>query len=157
MSDLAYLTAASSSRRLVPQLAAVTPQDSLFIELLNGFRSRGGLQKLSALQASRCNAWGDDVIEALRARVADRSVLGITWNHEAWVPDFQFDGHGATRQPAAAVFLELTPSHDPWELATWFVTPSIWLEQVRPIDLLERAPACVLEAARADRYVATGG
>lgn len=157
MRDLACQAAATSIRRVLPQLAAVTPQDRLFIELLNGFRSSGGLQKLSALQASRCNAWGDEFIEALRARVADRSVLGITWNHETWVPAFQFDGHGATRQPAFAVFLELTSSHDPWELATWFVTPSIWLQQVRPIDLLERAPACVLEAARADRYVAIGG
>ena len=157
MSDLAYLAAASSTRRVVTELAAVTPQDSLFIELLNGFRSSGGLQKLSALQAIRRNPWGDDVIEALPARVADRSVLGITWNRETWVPGFQFDGHGAIKQPTAAVALELAPSHDPWELATWFVTPSTWLQQVRPIDLLEMAPARVLEAARADRYVANGG
>jgi hypothetical protein len=117
--------------------------------VLNAFRSRGGLLKLSALQAIRCDAWGDDVIEALPARVADRSVLGITWNHETWVPDFQFDGHGATKHPAAAVFLELTRSHDPWELATWLVTPSIWLQHVRP---LEMAPGRVLEAVtRQDR------
>jgi hypothetical protein len=129
----------------------------LFITLLNGFRRSGGLQRLSALQATRRNAWRTDVIEALPARVADRNVLGMTWNHEVWVPDFQFDEHGATKQPAAAVFLELTPSHDPWELATWFVTPSTWLQHVRPMDLLEMAPARVLEAARADRYVANGG
>jgi hypothetical protein len=154
MDDSTCLAAASSARRVVPRLAAVAPQDSLFIALLNG---SGGLQRLSALKAIRCNAWDSDVIEALPARVADRSVLGITWNHEAWVPDFQFDGHGAIRQPAASAFIELTPSHDPWELATWFVTPSTWLQHVRPIDLLETAPARVLEAARADRYVANGG
>jgi hypothetical protein len=157
MDDSACVAVASSACRVVPRVAAVAAQDSLFIALLNGFRSTGGLQRLSALQAIRCNAWGSDVMEALRARVADRSVLGITWNHEVWVPDFQFDGHGAIRHPAAAVFVELAPSHDPWELATWFVTPSSWLEHVRPIDLLEMAPARVLEAARADRYVANGG
>ncbi|MBC8055529.1 MAG: hypothetical protein H7Y61_02995 [Rhizobiales bacterium] len=141
----------------MPQIAAVAPQDRHFIALLNGFRSSGGLQRLSTLQATRRDAWRTVVVEALPARVADRSVLAITWNHEAWVPNFQFDGHGAIKQPAAAVFLELTPSYDPWELATWFVTPSTWLQRVRPIDLLEMAPPRMLEAARADRYVANGG
>jgi hypothetical protein len=157
MDDSAGLVSASSAWRVVPRAAAVGPQDSLFIALLNGFRSSGGLQRLSALRVTRRDTWSTDVIEGLPARVTDRSVLGITWNHEAWVPDFQFDGHGATKQPAAAVFLELTPSHDPWELATWFVTPSTWLQHVRPIDLLDLAPARLLEAARADRYVANGG
>lgn len=157
MDESAFLAAAGSARRVVPRLTGAAPQDRHFIALLNGFRSSGGLLRLSALQAIRRNAWGDDVVEALPARVADRSVLGITWNHEAWVPDFQFDGHGNTRQPAAAVLLELTPSHDPWELATWFVTPSVWLQHVRPIELLKLAPTRVVEAARADRYVANGG
>lgn len=156
MEDSASLAAASSTRPVVPRPAAAAPQDSLFIALLNAFRSSGGLQRLSALQAIRSSSWDDDVIEALPARVADRSVLGITWNREAWVPNFQFDGHGATKLPAATAFLELTPSHDPWELAAWFVTPSTWLQHVRPIDLLEMAPTRVLEAARADRYVANG-
>jgi hypothetical protein len=157
MDSSACLAAAGSAWRVAPRVAAGTAQDSLFIALLNGFRSSGGLQRLSALRATRRDTWSTDVVEALRARVADRSVLGITWNHEAWVPDFQFDGHGAIRQPAASVFVELAPSYDPWELATWFVTPSTWLQHVRPIDLLELASPRVLEAARADRYVANGG
>jgi hypothetical protein len=100
---------------------------------------------------------GADVIDTLPARVADRTALGITWNHQAWVPGFQFDRHGSIQQTTATVFLELSSSHDPWELATWFVTPSTWLRHLRPIDLLGLAPARVLEAARADRYVASGG
>jgi hypothetical protein len=157
MDDSAGLVSAGSAWRVVPRAAAVGPQDSLFIALLNGFRSSGGLQRLSVLQATRRDAWSTDVTEALPARVADRKVLGIAWSYQAWVPEFQFDAHGATKWLAAAVFLELTPSHDPWELATWFVTPCTWLQHVRPIDLLDLAPARVLEAARADRYVANGG
>lgn len=107
--------------------------------------------------AAHRDAWRADIIEALPARVVDRSALGITWNHEAWVPNFQFDARGATKQAAASVFLELTRSHDPWELATWFVTPSAWLQHGRPIDLIDKAPARLLEAARADRFVANGG
>jgi hypothetical protein len=141
----------------LPRVAVLASQDIAFIALLNGFRSRGGLQRLSALQAVRRGAWSVDVIDTLRARVADRTVLGITWDHEAWVPGFQFDRHGAIQQPTAAVFLELTSGLDPWELAAWFVTPSTWLQHLCPIDFLELAPARVLEAARADRYVANGG
>ncbi|MBC7942449.1 MAG: hypothetical protein H7Z19_22305 [Chitinophagaceae bacterium] len=156
MDDSACVAAASSARPAASRVAAAVPQDGLFIALLNGFRSSGGLQRLSVLQASRQDAWRIDVVEALPSRVAGRNVLGITWNHEVWVPDFQFDGHGAVKHPAAAVFLELTPSHDPWELATWFVSPSVWLRHDRPIDLLEKAPARVFEAARADRYITSG-
>jgi hypothetical protein len=157
MDDSGCLAAAGSALRVVPRVAAVAPQDHLFVALLNGFRSSGGLQRLSALRATRRDAWRTGVIDGLPARIADRNVLGITWNHEVWVPEFQFDGHGAIKQPAAAVFLELVPSHDPWELAAWFVTPSTWLQHVRPVALLDMAPARVFEAARADRYVANGG
>ena len=157
MDDSASLAAASDARQIFQRFAAANAQDSRFIALLNGFRGNGGLQRLSALQAIRSDAWGSHVVEALPARVSDRTVLGIPWDHQAWVPNFQFDARGAIKPPVAAVFLELTWSHDPWELATWFVTPSIWLQHVRPIDLLETAPAHVLEAARADRYVGDGG
>jgi hypothetical protein len=157
MRDSAFPATASSTRRVLPQLAVVDRHDSLFIALLNEFRGRGGLQRLLAVQSAHRDTWSADVIETLPARVADRCVLGVTWNHEAWVPEFQFDAHGATKQAAASVFLELTGSHDQWELATWFVTPSVWLQHSRPIDLIDTAPARLLEAARADRYVANGG
>lgn len=157
MDDAVGLAPAGSASRIVPRRAAVAPQDSLFIALLNGFRSSGGLQRLSVVQAIRRNAWSAKVVAALPERITDRSVLGITWNHEAWVPDFQFDAHGSTKQAAAAAFRELVPGHDPWELAGWFVSPSTWLQHERPIDLLEVAPATVLAAARADRFVANGG
>lgn len=141
----------------LPRVTAVASQDIAFIALLNGFRSSGGLQRMSAFQAARRGAWKAEVIEALPARLVDRIVLGITWDDETWLPGFQFDRHGSIQQSTAAVFLELTFSHDPWELATWFVTPSTWLQHLCPIDLVELAPARVLEAARADRYVASGG
>lgn len=132
-------------------------QDRLFVALLNGMRSSGGLLRLAAIQASRSHGERTELISALTARIAERSVLGITWNGEIWVPLFQFDERGKTNPPSAAVFLELVPSYDPWQLAAWFVTPSTWLQHVRPIDLVGLAPAQVLAAARADRYVANGG
>lgn len=97
------------------------------------------------------------MLDTMSMQVAQRRMLGVAWNHEVWIPGFQFEPHGAIKPAATAVFLELVPSHDPWDLAAWFITPSIWLHDDRPIDLLEAAPARVLEAARVDRYVANGG
>ena len=156
MQDSASVAAASSAGAAAPRAMSVAPQDSLFIALLNGYRRSGGLQRISALQTTRRNAWKVDLIEALPTRVAEREVLGIMWNGVVWVPGFQFGRHGDTKPAAAAVFLELRPSHDPWELATWLVTPCNWLRQDRPIDLLDTTPGRVLEAARTDRYIAKG-
>jgi hypothetical protein len=142
---------------LARQPASVSAEDRLFIALLNGYRSSGGLNRFATLQAARRDDWGNDVVQEVPARVAERRVLGIVWNRDLWVPDFQFDRSGAIKPVAAAVFLELTASHDPGELAAWFVTPSTWLRDVRPIELIETAPSRVIEAARADRYVADGG
>jgi hypothetical protein len=150
-------SAACAIAFVAKRTALAAPPEGHFITLLAGYRSQGGLPRLYTLQATQREAWGADIVNALPAHVADRTVLGITWNREAWVPGFQFDSHGAVAQPTAAVFAELKSSYDPWELATWFITPSTWLRQARPIDQLAAAPAHVVEAARADRYVANGG
>lgn len=130
--------------------------DRLFISLLNAYRSRGGLQRLKELKVSRGESWDAEVLDALLLRIAARQALGIHWNDQVWVPAFQFDSSGAVTSAVAAVLRELVPSHDAWELATWFITPTTWLQDSRPADLIETAPARVLEAARVDRYIATG-
>lgn len=137
-------------------VATVAAEDRLFIELLDGYRSCGGLQRLATVQATRRHAWDTELIETLPQAVAERRVLGIAWNHELWIPGFQFGRSGAIEPAVTRVFLELRSSHDPWELAGWFIAPSTWLQQRRPVDLIGSAPACVVAAARADRYVATG-
>lgn len=136
--------------------AATDETDRLFIGLLSAYRSRGGLQRLPGLNVSRGKCWDPDVLDALPLRIAARQALGIHWNDEVWVPAFQFDSSGAVTSAVAAVLSELVPSHDAWELAAWFVTPTTWLRDRCPADLIETAPAGVLEAARVDRYIATG-
>lgn len=150
-------TALGIAPRLAPRLAPAVPEDHLFMALLNGYRSSGGLHRLTTLHGSRQHAWDLDVRDKMPRQVAERRILGIVWNHEVWVPDFQFEVSGAIKPEATAVFLELVPGHDPSDLGTWFITPSTWLQDDRPIDLLETAPARALAAARADRYLANWG
>jgi hypothetical protein len=157
MSPTSFGPAPQIASNIAPRVTPITSNDRLFIRLLNGYRSSGGLQRLTTLQATRRQAWGAEVTETLPLGVAERRVLGIAWNQEVWAPDFQFEAGGAIKPAAAAVFRELVPCHDPWDLAAWFITPSPWLDDDRPAELLAFAPERVVEVARADRYVATGG
>jgi hypothetical protein len=60
-----------------------------------------------------------------------------------------------TRRPELSqVFAELTPVYDPWELASWFAQANPWLAQRIPADMLYTDPSAVLQAARADRFIA---
>ncbi|MDM0059234.1 antitoxin Xre/MbcA/ParS toxin-binding domain-containing protein [Variovorax fucosicus] len=54
------------------------------------------------------------------------------------------------------VLAELVSVFDGWALAIWFVQPNPWLNDRSPVDLLGLNLSGVLEAARADRFVAAG-
>jgi hypothetical protein len=89
--------------------------------------------------------------------LADGEVFGFKWDGSLWLPMFQFVPtdlriKAAPRQIRA----ELGAEFDGWEVATWFVEANVWLGKRRPLDLLESHLAAVLQAARADRFVATG-
>ena len=43
-----------------------------------------------------------------------------------------------------------------WTIAIWFAQPNSWLADQRPVDLLHCNLAAVVQAARADRFVARG-
>ncbi|MBK7615415.1 MAG: hypothetical protein IPJ08_13330 [Burkholderiales bacterium] len=50
--------------------------------------------------------------------------------------------------------LELPAELDAWQVAAWFARPNGWLNDARPVDQLARNLPAVLNAARADRFVA---
>jgi hypothetical protein len=60
------------------------------------------------------------------------------------------------RPEAAAVLAELAGTFDDWELASWLAEPNAWLQGRTPVDALRAEPRAVLDAARADRFVARG-
>lgn len=59
------------------------------------------------------------------------------------------------RYDARQVRLELPDELDAWQVATWFARPNGWLNDARPVEQMARNLPAVLNAARADRYVAS--
>ncbi len=111
---------------------------------------------------------GDDVARRLRRStepptstierwVAARSALNIWWHDQTLMPVFQFDLEDMSIRPACArVNDELKAVFDDWELALWFATSNIWLSDAAPVSLIAVDSFAVLQAARADRFIACG-
>ncbi|MCE9661090.1 MAG: hypothetical protein K8R60_21385 [Burkholderiales bacterium] len=121
----------------------------------------------AAYQATGGFARGDDLARLLEDRgrgdfaslarlIVGHEVFGFEWRHALWIPMFQFNAELGLKPGLKAVLAELASEYDGQRLAAWFVEPNGWLEQARPIDVLDADPAEVLQAARADRFVATG-
>ena len=62
-------------------------------------------------------------------------------------PAFQFDAQGRPRQMISKVLAALGTEVGGWQTALWFVTPNGWLDEEKPVDMLEREPLAVLDAA----------
>lgn len=94
---------------------------------------------------------------ALGEALLSRSLYAISWRHRLWLPMFQFSMPGWRLLPASSdVVTEMFPAYQGYELTEWFLTPSPWLEQRRPVELLHSAPGQVRHAARVDRYLVSG-
>ncbi|WP_024793259.1 hypothetical protein [Tomitella biformata] len=77
-------------------------------------------------------------------------VLGIRRGKSYLYPGFQFDANGVV-QTAIPTILRLAADAD-WSAestAMWLCSPSGWLADRRPVDLLATEPDAVLAAARA--------
>ena len=138
---------------------------------------RGGAaaDDYAAFEALRCAylafgglARGDDLARLLEERargdfvslarlIVSGRIFGFERQHIFWIPIFQFELDDlSVRQGMKPVLDELASTFGGWRLAVWFVEPNDWLKQSRPIDLIAIHPAEVAQAARADRFVATG-
>ena len=54
------------------------------------------------------------------------------------------------------VSAELAGVFDAWEMCCWLAAPNSALEGRVPIDVLDKDPGAVLQAARMDRFIARG-
>jgi len=136
--------------------ADVVEADARVNEVLSTFERTGGV------------ASADEVMRMLRRRtsqpdrmlarwISDQRVVSFARRGEYLLPMFQFERADMCPRPAVtAVLDELDRTFVDWELATWFALPNGWLDDEAPVDVLDRAPDAVRQAARADRFIARG-
>lgn len=128
------------------------------------FSGTGGLvsgDDLAELIRHRCEVAGwlpESMPVSLVARwIVARSVVSLDSPWGPLFPLFQFDLPTASVVDAMGPLLdELRPVFDDVELALWFVTPNDWLGGARPVSAMHHSLPAVLQAARADRFVAGG-
>ena len=89
--------------------------------------------------------------------IEHRQVVHFRWRSETWLPLFQFDPlRLEVRAPVASVLGELAGVFDDLELAEWFASSNSWLQGAVPASAIARQPRAVIDAARADRFIARG-
>jgi hypothetical protein len=124
-------------------------------------QARRNAEARSALLAEFGALRSQEVADFAESRASNRAALANRWRAENRVvavpvgdellyPGFQFNAEGKPK-PAIGGTLDLLRS-DPhttdWQMALWFVTPTSWLGGIRPVDLLDKDPDAVIDAAR---------
>ena len=130
--------------------------DHQFVAMLNAYRASGGLGRIQEiLKMLKSHDEKPDL--TLASWILKRKVICFEWRSMTWLPWFQFRPADMDPQPELApVLAELASVFDPWEMANWFAQPNPWLADCPPVDSLLVNPPAVLQAARADRFVAGG-
>lgn len=134
------------------------PMDRDFVAMLSAYRPTGGIARTSELnRLLNQHRPGGAASISVRGLIDSGQLFGFEWRRTFWVPLFQFDlTHMSIKLTPRQVVAELASDFDGWALAVWFAQPNSWLHQRRPVDLLDWDLKRVLEAARTDRFIATG-
>ncbi len=94
---------------------------------------------------------------SLSELVISGRIFSFEWHDVHWIPMFQFELRDlSVHRGARKVVTELGRAFDGWSLAVWFAYPNSWLGHRAPVELLDWDLPVVLDAARADRYIANG-
>jgi hypothetical protein len=143
------------SPALVEQIGGL-PCDRDFIAMRAAYRATGGTARGDDLARMLEDRQRGDYVSLARLIVSGE-IFSFQWHHTYWVPMFQFELRDLSIKPGPRqVHAELASVFDGWTLAVWFAQPNSWLNERKPVDLLDSDLADVLEAARADRFIATG-
>jgi len=127
-----------------------------FVSLMSAYRPSGGIARGDDL-SRHLSAAEPGYLTHLARQIVSGSILSFQWRQSFWVPLFQFEpGTSQVKTCVSQPMGELTPAFDSWETAVWFVQPHTLLNSERPLDVLDKKPNDVLEAARNDRFVAMG-
>ena len=124
--------------------------------LAAAYRRHGGLASSDeVLRLMRPHA--DQAISRLARWIVTRRAISFTWHSCTFLPMFQFERADMSLKRAPnAIACELRAAFDEWDLAWWFVQPNSWLQDAAPIERIAADPESVLQAARADRFIALG-
>ena len=134
----------------------IRPNEHSFAALRAACQATGGLVRGDDLARTLWDRQRSDYVSLARL-IASGEVLSFRWHGSLWMPMFQFEPGELTIKPAPRQVLgEFGNVFDGWSVAVWFVQPCSWLDDRRPVDLLDGDLAAVLDAARADRFIATG-
>ncbi|WP_395345012.1 hypothetical protein [Variovorax sp. UC122_21] len=149
--------AASRMQAQAPaHLTSYWRRDTEFIELLQGYRLRGGLVRAEML-IDDAGAQRQTAVLSMARRIASRELLSFKWHESIWVPMFQFCPASLALRPGVSeIFAELVGAMDDWEIAQWFVTPHVALANVTPLSRIDLDVDELRRVARVDRFVARG-
>lgn len=124
--------------------------------LLEAFRSSGGVATGSEL-AAILSPLVDQSISRVARWIVSRQVVTFTWRTTVLIPLFQFDlDRMCIRAGMHSVCSELSGALDSAELVLWFALPNAWLGSATPAKTMAIDVGAVLDAARADRFIAKG-
>jgi hypothetical protein len=131
-------------------------EDRQFLEMEQAFRASGGIASGDEL-AGRLRRCSEQPISVLARWIVERRAVSFPWQSQTLLPLFQFDLSTMTLRPAVIeTVCELKDVFDDWDLAMWFARPNAWLSDSSPVNLIEVDAPAVLNAARADRFIAQG-
>ncbi len=132
------------------------PSDRDFVAMREAYRATGGIARGGDL-ARLLDDQGRGGSASLAALIDAGAVFGFDWRRDFWIPMFQFEMRDLSLKAAPhEVLAELAAEFDGWNLAAWFAQRNCWLNERRPVDVLDANLPVVLAAARADRFIAAG-
>jgi len=130
-------------------------EDRQFLDMRRGFDAYGGWISGDELSRRLRRHWNQP-ISVLANWVTKREIVNIVWRSGILIPVFQFSSESLQIRPVVrAALAELEGVFDDWEIAVWFAQPNVWLQEQRPVDLVARDDEGVIQAARADRFIAS--
>ncbi|MGA2454743.1 MAG: sigma factor-like helix-turn-helix DNA-binding protein [Solirubrobacteraceae bacterium] len=147
---------AAAGRQLERMIETMLPQE--VPSPAEAWHAQQNAQARSELLAEFGALTAEEVAEQAGSTAANRSALasrwhsegrivGVPWQGRTLYPAFQFrDGRPDPTVRRAAALLRRRGLSG-WALALWFVTPSGWLWDRRPVDLLAEDSERVLAAA----------
>lgn len=144
--------------RAKPPLLAMhnVVSDSDIEHMIAMYRASGGILRADDLALLFEKKGCGDFVRVARM-IATREIFSFQLDGHFWIPMFQFHAHNMTiKRDVRKIINALGSVLDSWTLAQWFTQPNLWLQDKRPIEMLDSELSVVLVAAQADRVVAKG-